>query len=108
LVLIIRIGSNFVVGLLAVTPTPNADLVNNGASIVNSAKFRSLRAAFTGGFYVNSAVTGGWSEVRLAPYCLLGTASGSTDGGDINVLVSGGYDWRKGNLSIGPTASFQI
>ena len=31
----------------------------------------------------------------------------STVGGDLNVLVAGGYDWKKGGLSIGPTASFQ-
>ena len=25
----------------------------------------------------------------------------------MNVLVAGGYDWKFGNLSVGPTASFQ-
>ena len=38
---------------------------------------------------------------------LLGQAHGSTDGGDLNVLVAGGYDWKHGNLTVGPTASFQ-
>jgi autotransporter-associated beta strand protein/T5SS/PEP-CTERM-associated repeat protein len=102
-----RIGSNFAVGLLAGYAHTNADLVNNGNLDVNSAKFGLYATAFSGGFYLNSAVTGGWSEYDSHRTALLGTASGSTDGGDINVLVSAGYDWRKGNLSIGPTASFQ-
>ena len=38
---------------------------------------------------------------------LEGTARGRTTGGDLNVLVAGGYDWKKGGFSIGPTASFQ-
>jgi outer membrane autotransporter protein len=102
-----RIGSNFAVGLLAGYAHTNADLVNDGNLDVNSAKFGLYATAFTGGFYLNSAVTGGWSEYDSRRTALLGTANGSTDGGDINVLVSTGYDWRKGNLSIGPTASFQ-
>src|SRR5262249_16399810 len=46
----------------------------------------------------------GYSRGRKA---LKGTASGSTNGGDLNVLVASGYYWKKGNLTIGPTASFQ-
>jgi autotransporter-associated beta strand protein len=102
-----RIGSNFAVGLLAGYAHTNADLVNNGNLDVNSAKFGLYATAFSGGFYLNSAVTGGWSDYDSHRTALGGTASGSTDGGDINVLVSGGYDWKTGNLSIGPTASFQ-
>jgi autotransporter-associated beta strand protein len=102
-----RIGSNFAVGLLAGYAHTNADLVNNGNLDVNSAKFGLYATAFTGGFYLNSAVTGGWSDYDSHRTALGGTASGSTDGGDFNVLVSGGYDWKTGNLSIGPTASFQ-
>jgi outer membrane autotransporter protein len=52
-------------------------------------------------------VTGGLSGYDTRRTALLGTASGSTNGGDLNVLVNGGYDWKKGGLSIGPTASFQ-
>lgn len=102
-----RVSSNFAIGLIAGYAHTNADLVNNGNLDVNSAKFGLYATAFSGGFYLNSAVTGGWSAYDSHRTALLGTASGSTDGGDINVLVSGGYDWRNGNLSIGPTASFQ-
>ena len=102
-----RVCPNFAVGLLAGYAHTNADLVNNGNLDVNSAKFGLYATAFTGGFYLNSAVTGGWSDYDSHRTALGGTASGSTDGGDFNVLVSGGYDWKTGNLTIGPTASFQ-
>jgi outer membrane autotransporter protein len=102
-----RIGSNFAVGLIAGYAHTNADLPNSGNMDVNSGKFGLYATAFTGGFYLDSAVTGGISEYDSHRTALLGTASGSTDGGDLNVLVNGGYDWKKGGLSIGPTASFQ-
>jgi uncharacterized protein YhjY with autotransporter beta-barrel domain len=38
---------------------------------------------------------------------LLGSANGSTDGGDFDVLIAAGYDWKKGGLTIGSTANFQ-
>jgi outer membrane autotransporter protein len=102
-----RIGSNFAVGLIAGYAHTNADLPNSGNMDVNSGKFGLYATAFSGGFYLDSAVTGGISEYDSHRTALLGTASGSTDGGDINVLVNGGYDWKKGGLSVGPTASFQ-
>jgi outer membrane autotransporter protein len=102
-----RIGSNFAVGLMAGYAHTNADLANSGDIDVNSGKFGLYATAFTGGFYLDTAVTGGVSGYDTRRTALLGTASGSTNGGDLNVLVNGGYDWKKGGLSIGPTASFQ-
>ena len=52
-------------------------------------------------------MTGGPSGYNTRRTALLGSANGSTDGGDFNVLVAAGYDWKKGALSIGPTANFQ-
>ena len=63
--------------------------------------------SFRSGFYLDTAVTGGPSAYNTHRTALLGSASGSTDGGDLNVLVAAGYDWKKGGLSIGPTANFQ-
>jgi len=102
-----RVCPNFAVGLLAGYAHTNADLANNGNLDVNSGTFGLYATAFSGGFYLDTAVTGGPSEYNSHRTALLGTASGSTDGGDLNVLVDGGYDWKKGGLSIGPTASFQ-
>jgi outer membrane autotransporter protein len=62
---------------------------------------------FGNGFYLDTAVSGGPSGYTTRRTALQGTASGSTNGGDLDVLVAIGYDWKKGNLTIGPTASFQ-
>jgi uncharacterized protein with beta-barrel porin domain len=102
-----RIGSNFAIGLIAGYAHTNADLANGGDLDVNSGKFGIYATAFSRGLYVDTAVTGGISEYDSHRAALGGTASGNTDGGDLNVLVNGGYDWTKGDLSIGPTASFQ-
>lgn len=102
-----RIGSNFAIGLMAGYAHTLADPGNGGDIDVNSGKFGLYSTAFSGGFYLDSAVTGGFSGYDTRRPALLGTASGSTNGGDLNVLVNGGYDWKKGGLSIGPTASFQ-
>jgi outer membrane autotransporter protein len=102
-----RIGSNFAIGLMAGYAHTNADLANSGDIDVNSGKFGLYATAFSGGLYLDSAVTGGFSGYDTRRTALFGTASGSTNGGDLNVLVNGGYDWKKGALSIGPTASFQ-
>ena len=102
-----RVCPYFAVGLIAGYAHTNADLANSGNLDVNSGKFGLYATAFSGGFYLDTAVTGGISGYDTHRAALLGTASGSTNGGDLNVLVNGGYDWKKGNLSIGPTASFQ-
>ena len=57
---------------------------------------------FGGGFYVDAAVTGGLSGYDTQRTALLGSASGSTDGGNLNLLAAAGYDWKKRGLSIGP------
>jgi outer membrane autotransporter protein len=102
-----RVCPYFAVGLIAGYAHTNADLANSGNLDVNSGNFGLYATAFTGGLYLDTAVTGGISGYDSHRAALGGTASGSTNGGDLNVLVNGGYDWKKGGLSIGPTASFQ-
>jgi outer membrane autotransporter protein len=60
------------------------------------------------GFYLDTAVTGGPNGYDTHRTALQGSANGSTEGADVNVVVSAGYDWKHGNFSIGPTASFQF
>ena len=63
--------------------------------------------AFGSGFYLDGAVHGGLNGYDTRRSALAGSAEGSTLGGELNVFVAGGYDWRFGGLTIGPTASFQ-
>jgi autotransporter-associated beta strand protein len=102
-----RIGSNFAVGLTGGYAYTSADLVNESNIGVNGGKLGVYATAFSSGFYLDTAVIGGLSGYDTRRTALEGTARGETLGGDLNVAVAGGYDWKKGGLTIGPTASFQ-
>jgi YVTN family beta-propeller protein/autotransporter-associated beta strand protein len=102
-----RIGSNFAIGLMGGYAHLNADLISNGDIGVNSGKFGAYATAFGNGFYLDTAVTGSIDGYDTHRAALLGFANGSTDGSEVTFLIAGGYDWKKGNLSIGPTANFQ-
>lgn len=58
------------------------------------------------GLYADIAVVGGYSSYDVRRSALEGTARGDTDGGDLNVLFGAGYDFKRGNFTFGPTASF--
>jgi uncharacterized protein YhjY with autotransporter beta-barrel domain len=113
-----RVGSNFVIGLTGGYSHTGGDLTENGSLDINTEIVGLYATAFSGGFYLDAAVTGNFSQYdtqRTAVLFNFGTgramgsrtASGSTDGSNVNVIVAGGYDWKIGCLSIGPTAEFQ-
>ena len=102
-----RLSSCFAIGLTAGYAHTGADLADGGNLEVNGGKLGLYATVFSGGFHLDTALTGGLSGYDTHRTALLGSANGSTDGGDLNVLVAGGYDWIKGGLSIGPTANFQ-
>jgi len=102
-----RVSSFFAIGLTAGYAHTGADLANGGNLNVNGGTFGLYATAFGSGFYLDAAVTGGPSGYDTHRTALLGSANGSTDGGNLSVLVAAGYDWKKGGLSIGPTANFQ-
>lgn len=58
------------------------------------------------GFYADVAVFGGYNGYDTRRSALQGEARGDTDGGELNVLVGAGYDFKVGGLTFGPTASF--
>ena len=104
-----RVCSNFAIGLTAGYAHTGADLANGGSLEVNGGNIRPLRHGYSAKVdsTLDTAVTGGPSGYDTRRTALLGSANGNTDGGDFNVLVAAGYDWKKGGLSIGPTANFQ-
>jgi uncharacterized protein with beta-barrel porin domain len=102
-----RIGSNFAIGLTGGYAHTGVDLANNGRIDVDGGTGGFYATAFSGGLYLDTSVTGGASGYDTHRTALLGTANGSTDSATVNVLVAGGYDWTRGALTIGPTASFQ-
>ncbi|HSI14659.1 MAG TPA: autotransporter outer membrane beta-barrel domain-containing protein, partial [Chthoniobacter sp.] len=74
---------------------------------VNSGRLGVYGTYYTGGYYADAAVTGAATNYSTRRSSLEGVASGSTQGGSVDVLVNTGYDWRIDALTIGPTASFQ-
>ena len=102
-----KITPNLAIGLSAGYAGTGADLNNNGRILVNGGKLGLYGTYFDGGFYADAAVTGGYNGYDTRRRALQGTARGSTDGGELNVLVGTGYDWKIGALSIGPTGTYQ-
>ena len=102
-----RITPNFAIGLTGGYAHTTVNLDGGGDIDVNGGKIGIYATLFGNGFYLDSAFSIGPSGYDTRRTALLGDASGDTDGTDMNVLVAGGYDWKFGNLSVGPTASFQ-
>jgi outer membrane autotransporter protein len=102
-----RVTPYFAVGLLGGYAHNNVSLVGGGNIDVNGGTFGAYATLFGNGFYLDAAVTGGPSGYDTHRTALQGSAGGSTEGADLNVVVSAGYDWKYGNFSIGPTASFE-
>jgi len=103
-----KVTPNFAVGISAGYAGTGTDL-NRGSRVwVNGGKLGLYATYFTGGgFYVDTAVTGGYNSYDTRRSALQGTARGDTDGGELNVLFGTGYDIKSGGWTFGPTASFQ-
>jgi outer membrane autotransporter protein len=102
-----KVSPNFAVGVAAGYAGTSADLTDNGRVWANGGKLGVYATYFTGGFYADAAVTGGYNSYDTKRSALQGAARGSTDGGELNVLVGTGFDCRFGGLTVGPTATFQ-
>jgi autotransporter-associated beta strand protein len=103
-----RLTPNFALGFTAGYAHTTVNLDGGGDIDVNGGKLGFYATAFANGFYLDTAVSGGPSGYNTHRTALQGTASGDTNGADFNFLVATGYDWKKGDLTIGPTASFQF
>jgi len=101
-----KVTPNFVVGVSAGYAGTAGGLADGGRVWVNGGKLGLYGTYFAGGFYSDVAVSGGYNSYDTKRAALQGTARGSTDGGDLNVLFGTGFDWKIGALKIGPTATF--
>jgi len=102
-----RVCPFFAIGLTAGYANGNVNLDAGGDINVNSGKLGLYATAFDQGFYLDTAISGGPTGYDSHRTALQGTPSGNTNGGNLDVLVAAGYDWKFGGLSIGPIASFQ-
>jgi outer membrane autotransporter protein len=101
-----KVTPHFVIGLAAGYDNSSADLAEGGRMTVDGGKFALYSSYFTGGFYADAAVQGGYNSYETSRSALEGTARGSTDGGEFSAIFGTGYDFKKGGLSFGPTANF--
>jgi outer membrane autotransporter protein len=102
-----RVCPNFAVGLNIGFVHTGVDLVDHGYTSVDGGRAGIYATAFGNGLYLDTAVTGGWNGYDTRRTAVQGAARGSTNGGELDVFVGGGYDWKHGALTVGPTASFQ-
>ena len=104
----LKLTPHFAIGISAGYARTGADLTNNGRVTVDGAKGSIYATYFTdSGFYVDGAVGGGYNNYDTRRTVLKGTAQGSTSGGEFNALLAAGYNWKSGDLNIGPTANVQ-
>ena len=126
-----KVTPNFAVGLAAGYTGSSADLTDRGRVYVNGGKLGLYATFFQNeqvspaptmskdakevqapavsiakGFYADVAVFGGYNSYDTRRSALQGEARGDTEGGELNVLFGTGYDFKKGNFTFGPTASF--
>jgi outer membrane autotransporter protein len=127
-----KVTPNLAVGIMAGYNGTTADLIDRGRVWVNGGKLGLYATCFQNdqpaalptmskdsskeapapapsigkGFYADAAVFGGYNSYETRRTALEGEARGDTDGGEVNVLFGTGYDFKKGGLTFGPTASF--
>ncbi len=101
-----RVSPHFAIGLTGGYAHTNGDLLYSSLD-VDGGTIGAYATVFGGGFYINGAATGVFKDYETHRDALLGVADGDTNGRDFNALVAAGYEWKKGALTIGPTASFQ-
>lgn len=86
-------------------PAPVAPTMSKDSS-KDSSKEAPVMATPARGFYVDVAAFGGYNSFDTRRAGLQGDARGATDGGEIDALFGTGYDFKAGNLTFGPTATF--
>jgi outer membrane autotransporter protein len=109
-----RVCANFAVGLYGDYAHSTADFDNQlgflsgGDVTVDSGKIGMYATWFSGGFYVDGAVGGGYNSYDTRRADVFGFERGSTDGTEFSAFGAAGYDWHLGCWVFGPTASLQF
>jgi outer membrane autotransporter protein len=130
-----KVTPNFAIGLASGYIGTTVDLPNHGRVWVNGGKLglygtfyqnqpqpqaptmskndfkeakevTPLAPTAAGGWYADVAAFGGYNSYDTRRSALEGEARGNTDGGEVDALFGTGYDFKKGHLTFGPTATF--
>jgi outer membrane autotransporter protein len=99
------VTENITVGIAAGYAHTGTNSTGGGWLDTNSGRGGIYSTFFGRGFYLHGFVGGGFNGYDTKRVTLGGTASGSTNRGEFNALVSGGYEVLYGPLTFGPVAS---
>ena len=108
-----RVCANFAIGLYGGYAHSTSDFDNQlgflsgGDVTIDGGKVGMFATWFSGGFYIDGAVGGGYNSYDTNRADLFGFERGSTDGTEFSTFVATGYDWHMGCWVFGPTASLQ-
>ena len=101
-----KVTPNFVIGLAAGYARGSADLTESGRVTADGGKLSLYTSYFTGGFYADAAVQGGYNSYDTRRNGVDGTARGSTDGGELTALFGTGYQWKVGRADLWADGNF--
>ncbi len=102
-----RVNENLVVGIAGGYANTDADLSNGGDLQVNSGRGSVYGTLFGGGFYLNASAGGAYNSYDTKRSTFGGKARGSTEGGEFDAMLGGGYDYCIGGLTVGPIGSLE-
>ena len=100
-----RVCSSFILGVATSYAHTNTDLIESGDIDVEAGRLALYGTWFNGGAYVNGIVGGGYSSYDTHRRGLDSFVNGDTDGANFDASIAGGYDFKTGSLTFGPTAS---
>jgi uncharacterized protein with beta-barrel porin domain len=101
----VRLNSNFVVGLMFGYDRSSTDLTGNGKLNTDGGRAAVYAMYHNNGFYVETLLGGGVNSYDTKRDALVGEATGSTSGGEMDAAVTFGYDAKFGGLTVTPLAS---
>lgn len=102
-----RLGKNAAVGVTAGYANTSTDGRGDGTVNIDSGKLGLYGTYFEDGFFLNSALGGGFNSYDTKRDTLGGMARGDTGGTDFNTLLGSGYTCNTGAFSFGPIASMR-
>jgi T5SS/PEP-CTERM-associated repeat protein/autotransporter-associated beta strand protein len=102
-----RLSENTIVGFMIGYQNGEASLDDGGKIKTNGVKVGPYAGWFQDNWYANATLNGGFSSYDTKRNVLDETQNGSTNGTEFTGAIGGGYDIKRGNLTFGPTASFE-
>jgi outer membrane autotransporter protein len=102
-----RLTPDLALGLAGSYAHTWTNLTGAGKIDANSGRAGLYATYFKGGFHLGSYIGGGYNSYSTRRAALGGIASGSSDSGEFDGYIGGGYEFHFGAFTFGPIASLQ-